>query len=203
MNITFWIRSSLAAVLCAVVGGCGVTAHRIEPGGPDALVTVTGVDAADWNLVANKAIGELLSSGALKRKDGRQAVVMVSRVRNYTLLHLESAILTNKMRSAIGASGQARVTSAVGYGGNIDLAVRRIRAKDIDDIFASGTVPKRGTVTAPNFSLSGMIVQQTTRSGRTEEGYYQFYLALTDLATGVAVWETTVDFAKQATRSVI
>ena len=48
-----------------------------------------------------------------------------------------------------------------------------------------------------------MIIQQNTVSGRTEESYYMFHLTLTDLKTGVAVWEKSVDFAKQATRPIL
>ena len=60
-------------------------------------------------------------------------------------------------------------------------------------------MPKRGTVIAPNFSLSGAITQQTIYQGRTEESYFLFHMALTDLVTGIAVWEHTVEILKQGT----
>ncbi len=198
-----WFLIALPAVLAAVQSGCGSDARYIEPGGPEALVTVSAVDSAEWKRVAGEAAQSLVASGALKRTDGMASVVMISRVRNYTLLHLETGLLTNQMRQAILTSGQAKVTSATGYGGNLDRAVRRIRDKENDDLFNQATVVKRGTVVAPNFSLAGMIIQQNTVSGRTEESYYMFHLTLTDLKTGIAVWEKNVDFAKQATRPVL
>ena len=197
---------SFAAPACLLIlaaAGCGTDAHYIDPGGSEALVTVSAVDPAEWARVAAGAADSLVASGALKRTDGMAPVVMIGRIRNYTLLHLETGLLTNKLRQAILASGQASVTSAVGYGGNVDLSVRRIRDKELDDLFNQATVVKRGTVTAPNFSLAGMIIQQNSFSGRTEESYYMFHLTLTDLATGVAVWEKNVDFAKQATRPIL
>ncbi len=189
----------LGALLFA---GCGTASHRIDPSGPEALVTVSAVDPAEWNEVASQAATSLIESGALKRADGMPSIVMIGRLRNYTLLHLESSILTDKLRQAILTSHQALVTSAVGFGGNVDLSVRRIRDKELDDLFDQKTVPKRGTVVAPNFSLAGMIVQQSAVSGRVEESYYMFHLTLTDLVTGIAVWEKNIDFAKQATRPV-
>jgi len=192
--------AGLAAVALA---GCGINAHYIEPGGPEALVTVSAVDPAEWRRVAGEAAQSLVASGALKRTDGMESVVMIGRIRNYTLLHLETGLLTNQMRQAILASGQAKVTSATGYGGNLDRAVRRIREHENDDLFDQRTVVKRGTVVAPNFSLAGMIIQQNAVSGRTEESYYMFHLTLTDLRTGIAVWEKNVDFAKQATRPIL
>ena len=197
------VFAASASGLILALAGCGTDAHYIDPGGPEALVTVSAVDPAEWSRVAASAAESLIASGALKRTDGKASVVMIGRVRNYTLLHLETGILTNKLRQAILTSGQASVSSAVGYGGNVDLSVRRIRDKELDDLFNQSTVLKRGPVIAPNFSLAGMIIQQNAVSGRTEESYYMFHLTLTDLATGVAVWEKNVDFAKQATRPIL
>ncbi len=189
---------ALAGMLLAA--GCGSPARLIRIDGPEALTTITGVDPADWQHAAQQCIDSLLRSGALRRPDGRQSVVMVSRVRNYTLQHMDTRILTTKIRQAVVVSGQGAVTSAVGVGSNIDLAVRRIREIAFDDLFAPGTVPQRGTVVAPNMSLSGTITQQITNVGRTEESYFMFHLVLTDLDTGIAVWEHNVEIAKQGTR---
>lgn len=192
-----------AGLAAVAMTGCGTDAHYIEPGGPEALITVSAVDPGEWKRVAGEAAQSLIASGALKREDGMESVVMIGRLRNYTLLHLETGLLTNQLRQAILASGQAKVTSAVGYGGNLDRSVRRIRDKENDDLFNQATVQKRGTVVAPNFSLAGTVIQQNTFSGRTEESYYMFHLTLTDLKTGVAVWEKNIDFAKQATRPAL
>ena len=192
-----------ACLAAAALSGCGTDAHYIEPGGPEALITVSAVDPAEWKRVAGEAAQSLVASGALKRDDGMEPVVMIGRLRNYTLLHLETGLLTNQMRQAILVSGQAKVSSAAGYGGNLDRSVRRIRERENDDLFNQSTVMKRGTVVAPNFSLAGMVIQQNTVSGRTEESYYMFHLTLTDLKTGIAVWEKNIDFAKQATRPIL
>ena len=188
-----------AAAGFLLAAGCASPARIIGLDSDEALVTISELDPADWNRAAAENIDSLLASGALRRSDGKPAVVMVSRIRNYTTLHLESQILTDKIRRAILQSGQAKVTSALGAGGNLDLAVRRIREKDSDDLFNQATVPKRGTVIAPNFSLSGAITQQTIYQGLTEESYFLFHMALTDLVTGIAVWEHTVEILKQGT----
>ena len=188
-----------AAMAMLLAAGCASPARIIGVDSDEALVTISELDPADWNRAAAENIDSLLASGALRRPDGKPAVVMVSRIRNYTTLHLESQILTDKIRRAILQSGQAKVTSALGAGGNLALAVRRIRDKDSDDLFNQATVPKRGTVIAPNFSLSGAITQQTIYQGRTEESYFLFHMALTDLVTGIAVWEHTVEILKQGT----
>ena len=189
-------------LMLVLMTSCGTTARMIEIGSDEDLTTISSIDPRDWQKAAADSISAMLESGALKRADGRKNVVMISRIRNYTLQHLDSRLLTAKMRQAILASGQAIVTSAIGNISNIDLAVRRIRDKEYDDLFDQSTVQKRGTVIAPDLSLSGSITQQTTVQGRTEESYFVFHLVLTDLKTGLALWENNVEIAKQGTHSI-
>ena len=189
-------------LMLVLMTSCGTTARMIEIGSDEDLTTISSIDPRDWQKAAADSISAMLESGALKRADGRKHVVMISRIRNYTLQHLDSRLLTAKMRQAILASGQAIVTSAIGNSSNIDLAVRRIRDKEYDDLFDQSTVQKRGTVIAPDLSLSGSITQQTTVQGRTEESYFVFHLVLTDLKTGLALWENNVEIAKQGTHSI-
>ena len=189
-------------LMLVLMTSCGTTARMIEIGSDEDLTTISSIDPRDWQKAAADSISAMLESGALKRADGRKNVVMISRIRNYTLQHLDSRLLTAKMRQAILASGQAIVTSAIGNSSNIDLAVRRIRDKEYDDLFDQSTVQKRGTVIAPDLSLSGSITQQTTVQGRTEESYSVFHLVLTDLKTGLALWENNVEIAKQGTHSI-
>ena len=189
-------------LMLVLMTSCGTTARMIEIGSDEDLTTISSIDPRDWQKAAADSISAMLESGALKRADGRKNVVMISRIRNYTLQHLDSRLLTAKMRQAILASGQAIVTSAIGNSSNIDLAVRRIRDKEYDDLFDQSTVQKRGTVIAPDLSLSGSITQQTTVQGRTEESYFVVHLVLTDLKTGLALWENNVEIAKQGTHSI-
>lgn len=189
-------------LMLVLMTSCGTTARMIEIGSDEDLTTISSIDPRDWQKAAADSISAMLESGALKRADGRKNVVMISRIRNYTLQHLDSRLLTAKMRQAILASGQAIVTSAIGNSSNIDLAVRRIRDKEYDDLFDQSTVQKRGTVIAPDLSLSGSITQQTMVQGRTEESYFVFHLVLTDLKTGLALWENNVEIAKQGTHSI-
>lgn len=192
----------LFTLMLVLMTSCGTTARMIEIGSDEDLTTISSIDPRDWQKAAADSISAMLESGALKRADGRKNVVMISRIRNYTLQHLDSRLLTAKMRQAILASGQAIVTSAIGNSSNIDLAVRRIRDKEYDDLFDQSTVQKRGTVIAPDLSLSGSITQQTMVQGRTEESYFVFHLVLTDLKTGLALWENNVEIAKQGTHSI-
>lgn len=192
-----------AAAAALLLGcGCSVAPHRIDPAGDQTLTSTHRIDVKDWQTAALKSIDSLLASGALNRADGRKTIVMVGEVKNNTSTPVNTRILTDKIRQAILRSGKAVTTTAVGAKGAEETAVRQVRELENDDLFNQATVQKRGTVIAPDMSLSGEIVQQRNRVGRVEESYFFFHVVMTDLSTGLAVWEDNVEIGKQETKSI-
>ncbi len=191
-----------AAIALGLAAGCAVAPHRIDPAGDETLTSTHKIDVKDWQTAALKSIDSLLESGALVRADGRKTVVMVGEVRNSTSTPVNTRILTDKIRQAILKSGKAVTTTAVGAKGAEETATRQVRELENDDLFNQATVQKRGTVISPDMSLSGEIVQQKSKVGRVEESYFFFHVVMTDLATGLAVWEDNVEIGKQETRSI-
>ena len=193
---------SLCAVLCAtLLSGCGSSARRIDPT-TQGVTTVSDVNTRDWQDVSTRAVNSLIASGALVRPDGRKTIVMINEVRNRSGASARTQILTNKMRQALLASGKALTTTAVGGNGPEDNATRQIRELENDDLFNQATVQKRGTVIAPDMSLSGEIINQATNVGRTSENTFYFHVVLTDLQTGLAVWEDNFEISKQETVNI-
>ncbi|OQK17644.1 hypothetical protein AU255_07200 [Methyloprofundus sedimenti] len=182
---------------------CGTSPARIDATGNEGLVTVDEVDFKDWQIAAEKGINSLLESGVLNRSDGRKTILMISTVKNATTQHINTRILTDKIRQALLRSGKVLTTTAVGGNGPDDAASKQVRRLEEDDMFNQSTVQKRGTAIAPDMSLSGEIVQQTSSLGRMRESYFFFHMALTDLTTGLAVWEDNVEIAKQGKRPLL
>jgi hypothetical protein len=52
-------------------------------------------------------------------------------------------------------------------------------------------------------SLAGEIIQQKASQGRLKQSYFFFHLTLTDLKTGLAVWEDNVEIAKQSQKALV
>ena len=177
-----------AAIALGLAAGCAVAPHRIDPAGDEMLTSTHRIDVKDWQTAALKSIDSLLESGALARTDGRKTVVMVGEVKNSTSTPVNTRILTDKIRQAILKSGKA--------------VTRQVRELENDDLFNQATVQKRGTVISPDMSLSGEIVQQKSKVGRVEESYFFFHVVMTDLATGLAVWEDNVEIGNQETKSI-
>ncbi len=185
-----------------ILTGCNPSTRRIDASSNEGLVTVDDVNFKDWQIAAEKGINSLLASGVLNRTDSRKTIIMVSTVKNSTSQHIDTRILTDKIRQALLRSGKALTTTAVGGNGPDDKASKQVRRLEDDDMFNQDTVQKAGTAIAPDMSLSGEIVQQQAELGRVRESYFFFHMALTDLTTGLAMWEENVEIAKQAKKPV-
>ena len=193
----------IAAGTALLLTSCGTQAHYIDASSNRGLVTTDEINFKDWQISAEKGIKSLLSSGVLDRKDGRKTIVMVSTVKNSTTQHINTNILTNKIRQAILRSGKALTTTAVGGNGPEDRASKQVRNLEEDEDFNQATVKKRGTLIAPDMSLSGEIIEQKTTSGRKKEAYFFIHMVMTDLKTGFAVWEENVEIAKQEEKALL
>lgn len=191
---------TLSLIILTACGGAQT--RRIDATSNEGLVTTDDINFKDWQIAAEKGINSLLESGVLNRADGRKMILMISTVKNSTNEHIDTRILTDKIRYALLRSGKALTTTAIGGNGPDDRASRQVRDLDQDDMFNQSTVKKAGTAIAPDMSLSGEIVQQQASSGRVRESYFFFHMALTDLETGLAIWEENVEIAKQAKRPV-
>ncbi len=202
------------ATATVLLSGCGTSPHRIDATGNQGLTTTEDINFKDWQTAASNSIESLLQSGVLDRQIYKkkaaqnlpyepQVVIMVSDVKNKTTNHIETNILTNQIRQALLKSGKALTTTAVGATGAEDKASRQVRDLKHDQMFKQSTVVKEGTAIAPEMSLAGEIIQQNTSQGRSKEAYFQFHMTLTDIETGLALWEDYVEIAKQSTKPLI
>jgi uncharacterized protein (TIGR02722 family) len=192
-----YLKPIAMAFAVALVAGCGTQSHRIDPKGSEGLTTTNEINFKDYQNTSVKIVNSILRSGVLVRNDGKKTVVMISTIKNSTSEHLQPNILTNQIRLSMLRSGKAIITTAVSGSGAEDKAVRQVRDLQDDEMFNQKTVKKNGRVIAPDMSLNGEIIQKKSRNGRARESYFQVHLTLTDLDTGLAVWEDYVEFTKQ------
>ena len=189
-NLKFLLISVLAV---GIFTGCADKTEYMsngKPSGGNEYMTL-GLDRADFEKAASDAVENLLSSGVLNKKGGGRYVVAIGRVINDTTQRIDTDLLTKKIRIAMLNSGKAVITSAIsGDGSNEEGLIGDIRDMRGDDEVNQKTLPPKGSIYAPNFALSGKIIQRTslTASKKALVAYY-FQLTLTDLETGLAFWE--------------
>lgn len=190
------ISTSKIALLSAgaiiVFAGCaGDQPRYLNPGHPASAKAATlGLDYQDFRKASMDAVQSMLRSGALNKPGGGRYVLAISTFINDTTQRIDMDQLVKSIRISLLQSGKVVVTTAVRAGGAEDSMSYEARKLRKSDEFNQRTVAKKGQMIAPDFSLSGKIIQRTATmsDGETKVDYY-IQLTLTDIKTGLAYWE--------------
>ena len=192
---------------CASGGGFGFGGSAVEMVDTqnDRGDHVVGIDYRDFERAASDAVQSMLQSGAVNHPNGGRYIMMVSRVTNDTMQRIDTDQLIKKIRIELLRSGKVVVTTAVGDGGAEDQANYTVReGLRGNEEFDQSRVQRKGTLQAPDLSLSGKILQRNIRmSGNKQQIEYYFQLTLTDLAMGLAIWENETPIIKRASNSSV
>ena len=70
------------------------------------------------------------------------------------------------------------------------MAFKTRKELRLNEEFKQKTIAKKGQMIAPDLSLSGKIIQRNIRVDKsTQRIEYYFQLSLTNINTGLAIWE--------------
>jgi uncharacterized protein (TIGR02722 family) len=160
-----------------------------------------GLSSSDFYGAANKALDDIIASPLLVHPDadkGGRFVMAVSNIINDTSQRIDTDQLTKKIRVGLLQSGKFLTTTAVGINGPEDAMTAKSRELSGSAMMNQNTVKKNGRVIAPDFSLSGKIIQRTNRLDRSNQLVdYYFQLTLTNLDSGLAYWEGEYPVSKK------
>lgn len=160
--------------------------------------TTLGLDYRDFQHASGRAVESFLASPLSRKPNSNTPWIMaLGRIINDTTLNIDADQLTKKIRIELLNSGRVIVTTAVSAGGAEESLIADVRKLSDSELFNQDTVAKRGTVIAPELSLSGKIIQRTTTVGKKQRVDYYFQLTMTNLETGLAYWEFEEVIAKQ------
>jgi len=190
------LLSILAAAIPFVLAGCS-SAHYVETGGHESVVSVGEINIQDYIQAANSATSDLLASGALDKVPKPPAVLAISRIINNTGQQIDTDVLVKKIRVALLNSGKAQTTTTMGVGGTAEDPMAKGLQQE-----AQFKADQQNTPT-PDFTLSGKIIETRAQSGTTHQSTYSFQLSLTDAKTGLAVWEGEKEITKQGKRNTV
>ncbi len=193
------LPTCLAALIPALLAGCATGAKTIQTGGRESIVTVGQVNIQDYMAAAETMITSLLASGALDNVPNPPALIAISRVENRTGQHLETSLLTTKIRIALNKSGKAITRLNFGVGADGKPLVEDPAGKGIADETSFRNDVKLTRL--PDFTLSGKIIETAVKSGKTRQSTFSFQLSL---AKGEdAVWEEEREITKQGKGSSV
>jgi len=190
------MKKLLPFALCAVLVGCGeVRVVDLNDNKEVAdMQNVMELEYRDWVTTAEDMTKSMLASGALARV--KNPVIGIGEIKNDTMQRFDTDILIKKIRTTLVNSGRAQVSTAFENNDYAeDTSTYAVRAARSDDEYNQSTIAGKGTLVAPNMSLSGKMIQ---RNLKLQSGWFssvdtrvEYYLqiTLTDIKTGLSVWE--------------
>ncbi len=185
----------------AFLTGCATPGARyINPQGNETIVSLNQINIQDWNNAADRLVSSLLESGALERAPKQPAVLAISRIINNTQQHVDTDSLTKKIRVALNRTGKVVTTTTMGLGGRAEDPL----AKSASEYAAfMNDEPASATTHLPDYSLSGKLLEDRVSVGKDRQTTYSFQLSLTEVGSGLAVWEDETQITKAGRRSTV
>lgn len=184
----------LVCLATLILGGCSTATKYIEPTTKKDNI-VAGLSAADFNSAAIEMADDIIKSPLMVNPKGERYIVYVNAVTNDTMQRIDTDQLVKTIRIKLLQSGKFIVTTAF----NEDNAPKKMRALKDELMVKQSTVKANDQVIAPDYSLTGKIIQRDNRldNGDTRIDYY-FQLTLTNVNDGLAYWEGERVIAKVA-----
>jgi uncharacterized protein (TIGR02722 family) len=163
---------------------------------------VMALDYRDFDMAASELVQSLIGSGALKKQDSSRYIVATSRVVNDTMQRIDTDQLMAKIQEEILNSGQAVMTAAVGSG--TDKLIHETRELRDSEEFDQNSIAARGTLLAPELSISGKIFQRNIRyDKKSQQVEYYFQLKLSDAKTGLVTWQKEIIVGKRGSNKSV
>ena len=198
------MKKILPIALCCALCACGGTrvVDLNDTEEVSKMQEVMELEYRDWTNTAEKMTESMIKSGAFRQI--KNPVIAIGNIVNDTQQRFDTDILTKKIRTTLLNSGTAQI--ATNFSGE-DLTSEKMRSMRSNAEYDQSTIAKTGTLVAPNMSLSGKMLQRNLKleSGwfssvdtRTE---YYLQLTLTDLKTGLSVWEDEQPIIKEGTHA--
>ncbi|AAP78459.1 conserved hypothetical protein [Helicobacter hepaticus ATCC 51449] len=182
--------------------GCSTSPKYINTADSKSYTSM-GLDYHDIEKAASNSVRSLLNSNYVRNlsRTGSPKVLMISNVINDTMQTIDTEQLTRKVTRDMRNSGKFVLTLAVGN--KKDKGITMGRSVRDNDEFDQHTTIEKGTLKAPEFSLSGKIVQKNTKIGSKQRTDYYFLLTLTNIKDGLVVWDDEVNIIKLGSNSSV
>ncbi|MBL62657.1 MAG: penicillin-binding protein activator LpoB [Opitutae bacterium] len=196
------ISQTLAVLL--FLSACGGTvggtrnARYVEPGSEEGLVNLDKINSQDFQRAVTKLLQDLYTRGALEKAPTKPAVMFVGNVRNNTETYFDTDLLLQSLKRDLLASNKVVISTTEGPGGvGQDTFAQDLRQK--------GAILEDPEVRRPKpyYSLSGKIIEETSRVDKVTQKDFYFQLTLTEVNTGTGVWFGQELIAKQGRQGSI
>lgn len=157
----------------------------------------------DTDILVKKIRSTLINSGRAQVSTGFQN--RKTTATGYIPVSAEMQAVSVSPNSAAAMKAKAKGYAEVEYEKNVaeDETTHQVRETRGDSEYDQKTIAGKGTLVAPNMSLTGKMIQRNLQTdsclfcGGDERVEYYLQMTLTDVKTGLSVWEEEQPILKQ------
>jgi PBP1b-binding outer membrane lipoprotein LpoB len=188
-----------AALSLAFLAGCGTSAHYVDPASSRTVTEVGRINIQDFaqaaDTMVNSLIDQLINQDKLQSGlAGQPALLAISRIQNNTGQQFDTDQLVKKIRIRLLGTGKVQTSTTLNLGDPEDpLAADQQRREE------GGAT---GMVRAPDYTLSGKIIEDQAQAGKLRQSAFIFQLSLSS-RRGIAIWEEEKTIVKQGTKPAV
>jgi uncharacterized protein (TIGR02722 family) len=189
-----FIRRVCLLALPLLLTACASSVVSTNPRASKDGIDTFGLSTVDFEFAAKKSLDDFMMSPWLAKKEGRW-LVQIGNVRNETTQEVDTKRLTQRMMSHMTRNGKFAFSSV---GGSMaDTNVKDYRQLENSDLYDQESGAK-GKALKPDLSMIGEIAQTTNVSAdrSKQQLEYEFRLRVTDLSSGVIVFDSLVPIDK-------
>jgi uncharacterized protein (TIGR02722 family) len=188
-----WAAALLLAVTVVAVGGCAKPKTRYGDAG--AVETVTNqFGSTDLQMLAEQMTQSMLQAPAIA--GGNLPILTVQEVKNKTSEYIDTRAITNRMRGTLQKSGRVRFA--------VDAAEMQRQKEELErqgsELYDQDKAVRQGKMVGAGFRLGGEITSIVKETKDTKDVYYQLFLNLTNIESGIEEWSDTKDIRKTTER---
>lgn len=187
---------TLSSLLAA--SACGpATVQYGDAGSVQAVSTDFG--SSDLQQIAGTLVDSMLMFPPIVEETSkRRPVLMIDRVKNKTMQHIDTESITDSIRARMIKSGKFRFIDRT----TDSQAIAEVRYQQESGLTKSGGAVQFGKQLAPEFMLTANLSEIEQRNSDVRDVYYKFTMNLKNLTTGILEWSDEKEIRKTSTRSM-
>ena len=188
-----WLATLLIAAVAIAVAGCAKPKTRYgDAGGVETVTNEFG--STDLQMLAEQMTQSMLQSPVIE--GGNLPIVTIQEVKNKTSEYIDTRAITNRMRSTLQKSRRVRFA--------VDNAEMQRQKEELErqgsELYDQEKAVRQGKMVGAGYRLSGEITSIVKETKNVKDVYYQLFLSLTDIQTGIEEWSETKDIRKTTER---
>jgi uncharacterized protein (TIGR02722 family) len=186
------VRLATAVVLAATLAVAACGGPKTRYGDAGSVETVTNqFGSTDLQMLAESMSQSMLSEAPVIAS-GNLPIVTVQEVKNKTSEYIDTRAITNRMRATLQKSRRVRfATDQADMQKQIDEIQRQ--QSEYYDAKKSAEV---GKMVGAGFRVTGEITSIVKENKKVKDVYYQLFLSMTNLQSGIEEWSDTKEIRK-------